>query len=118
LLDNVGRLRFIDFEYAGWDDPVKMVCDFFLQPAIPVSLSYFDEFSAATLGHYRDFPILQRRAVIMRPFFALKWCCIMLNSFVPDLARRGIFAAPMQRLSDRKRQRLAAARQSFNALMV
>jgi thiamine kinase-like enzyme len=23
-------LKFIHFEYAGWDDPAKMVCDFFL----------------------------------------------------------------------------------------
>lgn len=26
-----GRLRFFDFEYSGWDDPAKLVCDFFLR---------------------------------------------------------------------------------------
>src|SRR5947209_3697626 len=31
-----GRLRFFDFEYAGWDDPAKTVCDFFCQPAVPI----------------------------------------------------------------------------------
>ena len=25
---------FIDFEYAGWDDPSKLICDFFCQPAV------------------------------------------------------------------------------------
>ena len=30
-----GRLAFLDFEYAGWDDPAKLVCDFELQPAVP-----------------------------------------------------------------------------------
>ncbi|MDQ8199168.1 aminoglycoside phosphotransferase family protein [Pelagicoccus enzymogenes] len=27
-----GTLKFIDFEYAGWDDPAKTLSDFFLQP--------------------------------------------------------------------------------------
>src|SRR5260370_15342476 len=30
-----GCTRFFDFEYAGWDDPARMVCDFFCQPAVP-----------------------------------------------------------------------------------
>ena len=25
-------LYFIDFEYAGLDDPVKLICDFYCQP--------------------------------------------------------------------------------------
>ena len=29
-------VRFIDFEYAGWDDPAKTVCDFFHHPGVPV----------------------------------------------------------------------------------
>ena len=32
-----GELCFLDFEYAGWDDPAKMVADFFCQPAVPVA---------------------------------------------------------------------------------
>ena len=27
-----GQLRFIDFEYFGWDDPVKLVSDTAIQP--------------------------------------------------------------------------------------
>ena len=34
-----GRLWFIDFEYAGWDDPAKTVCDFFCQPGLPGAAS-------------------------------------------------------------------------------
>src|SRR5262249_2973278 len=29
-----GRLRFLDFEYAGWDDLAKTVADFFCQVAV------------------------------------------------------------------------------------
>src|SRR5262249_40838189 len=38
------RLIFIDFEYAGRDDPAKLVVDFFCQPEVPVPLSYLDRF--------------------------------------------------------------------------
>jgi tyrosyl-tRNA synthetase len=31
--------RFLDFEYAGWDGPAKLVCDFFCQPALPAPAS-------------------------------------------------------------------------------
>ena len=47
LREPSGRLRFIDFEYAGWDDPAKLVCDFFCQPAVPAPAGAFDRFAAA-----------------------------------------------------------------------
>ena len=40
-LQSAARLSFIDFEYAGWDDPAKLVCDFFCQPAVPVPQEYW-----------------------------------------------------------------------------
>ena len=47
ILDDNGRYYFLDFEYSGWDDPAKMVSDFFLQPAVSVSFEYFDDFGFA-----------------------------------------------------------------------
>ena len=38
------KLRFLDFEYAGWDDPAKLIGDFFCQPAIPAPHSEFERF--------------------------------------------------------------------------
>jgi hypothetical protein len=35
-----GTICFLDFEYAGWDDPAKMSGDFFAQLAIPVPQNY------------------------------------------------------------------------------
>ena len=32
------KLFFIDFEYFGWDDPVKLTCDFMLHPKNNLSL--------------------------------------------------------------------------------
>ena len=39
------KVFFHDFEYSGWDDPAKTICDFFCQPQVPVNLRYFDEFA-------------------------------------------------------------------------
>ncbi|MFX9699951.1 hypothetical protein ABTP10_19680, partial [Acinetobacter baumannii] len=29
-----GQIVFVDFEYFGWDDPVKLTCDFMLHPGM------------------------------------------------------------------------------------
>jgi len=115
LADANGSLHFIDFEYAGWDDPAKMVCDFFLQPALPVDAIHYDRFFAGTLGDWPGSERLATRAEWMRPVFALKWCCIMLNPFLPDLAARARFADP-DRANDIKTRRLAAATAAFRHL--
>lgn len=109
-----GSLRFIDFEYAGWDDPVKMLCDFFLQPALPVDLVHYDRFFSSTLGNWPQAVQLASRARAMFPLFSLKWCCIMLNPFLPDLEARARFADPTQ--EDLKTRRLAAATTAFRRL--
>ena len=44
LLDDEGKLTFLDFEYAGRDDPAKLVSDFFCQPEVPVPLSLHAHF--------------------------------------------------------------------------
>ena len=33
ILKNNNKLYFIDFEYAGWDSPMKLYSDFILQPS-------------------------------------------------------------------------------------
>jgi len=78
-----GRLHFIDFEYAGWDDPAKMIVDFFLQPAVPVSQKYFSFFLTELKAIFRNADALQERVNVLRPLLSIKWCCIMLNAFFP-----------------------------------
>jgi len=75
-----GRVRFIDFEYAGWDDPAKTVADFCNQPdgILPDHLAQ----------HFRDavdraFPGLDRRMHLLEPLYQIKWACICLNPFGP-----------------------------------
>jgi hypothetical protein len=77
LIQSDNRVRFIDFEYAGWDDPAKTICDFFCQLAIPVPMSYWDSFCNAIneIGSDDACP----RAELLLPLYRLKWCCIVLN---------------------------------------
>ncbi len=102
-------LKFIDFEYAGWDDPAKSLSDFFLQPALPVPFEYFESFVGIALQNFSEKEKILERVKIMLPLFALKWCCIILNPFVPEWADRSKFANNSLNLANLKAERLVKA---------
>ncbi len=104
-----GTFVFVDFEYAGRDDPAKMVCDFFLQPAVPVDRRHFEPFARHALGWMDDPEITIESCRLLFPAFAIKWCCIILNPFVRTWTRRSDFARGATDLSALKRERLARA---------
>lgn len=87
------RLYFLDFEYAGWDDPGKMVGDFFAQIAVPVPGQFFDLFVCKTMGIFPESEQLVKRAQILRPVYQIKWCCIALNVFLSYHLDRRKFAS-------------------------
>lgn len=76
-----GHLFFLDFEYYGWDDPAKMIADFYLQPAVPVPLNYRARFFEKVRKNYREDTKLEKRLSIIYPILGLKWCLITLNVF-------------------------------------
>jgi hypothetical protein len=92
LIERSGELRFIDFEYAGWDDPAKLVCDFFCQPAVPAPAPEFERFAERVARGLRDRQGCLRRIDTLFPAYQVKWCCILLNEFAPEGARRRRFA--------------------------
>ncbi|HTY99646.1 MAG TPA: aminoglycoside phosphotransferase family protein [Rhodocyclaceae bacterium] len=89
-----GGLRFLDFEYAGWDDPAKTAGDFFSQLAVPVPAEHFDHFVAGIARPFEDPAALTVRAGLLRPVYQVKWCCIALNVFLPVHLARRKFANP------------------------
>ncbi|MBI4179187.1 aminoglycoside phosphotransferase family protein [bacterium] len=110
-----GRLAFIDFEYAGWDDPAKLVCDFFGQPEVPAPMRYFREFSLAVAG---DLPEPERqveRMNILLPVHRFKWCCILLNDFLPIGRHRRQFAMDL-RAESLLEEQLSKAREAVRSL--
>lgn len=100
---------FIDFEYAGWDDPAKLAGDFFSHPAVAVDAAHFDRFVETALAYSTNPEALAARARILLPVFQTKWCCIILNEFLPDSAQRRRFADPGRDVVARKREQLGKA---------
>jgi hypothetical protein len=110
LLRPDGRLCFIDFEYAGWDDPAKTACDFFCQPAIPVASRDRAAFVGKIAAPFSQPEAQAERIRRLFPVYQLKWCCILLNEFLPMGAARRTFAAKSLDPEDRKADQLKKAR--------
>ena len=98
LADVPGRLVFLDFEYAGRDDPAKLVCDFFCQPEVPAPEALYRRFRDAVLsGLGLDIPLHRARCDALLPAYRVKWACIMLNDFLATEAARRDFAEGLDR---------------------
>lgn len=114
LIQPDGTLRFFDFEYAGWDDPAKMLADFFCQPEIPVDTGWFSFFTLRALAGFDGEAEIRERALKLLPVYRIKWCCIMLNEFLKTDSSRRQFASHQPDLEIRKQNQLAKARVFLN----
>jgi Phosphotransferase enzyme family len=110
LTDDAAELRFIDFEYAGWDDPAKLVCDFFCQPAAPAPRACFENFAEGIASGLANAEMHLRRFRLLLPVYGIKWCCILLNDFLPAGNRRREFALAASQQHQRHSQQLQKAR--------
>jgi Phosphotransferase enzyme family len=86
------RLNFTDFEYAGRDDPAKLVCDFFCQPEMPAPLQHYDRFVASLTEGLGLGPLPALRCRLLLDAYRVKWTCIILNDFRPVGAAQRAFA--------------------------
>lgn len=114
LLEDNGALKFFDFEYAGWDDPAKLVVDFFCQPAVPVPLGLWEEFLGGLAVCRRWQPQTAQRARLLLPVYRIKWCCIMMNEFLAAGARRRYFSG--LEMVDRRALQFSKARAALRQL--
>lgn len=80
-LEDGGNLQFVDFEYAGWDDAAKLICDFICQPEMPVSTAQGREFMALLLQDEPSATTTVQRVEAFLPIHRLRWVCILLNEF-------------------------------------
>jgi len=88
-----GKLVFLDFEYAGWDDPVQMLANACLQPRVPLPAGLRVAFVRETLMRLAcDQHGLVERLQTVYPLLAFKWALIMLNEFLPVSGERRRFA--------------------------
>jgi hypothetical protein len=118
LLDQDGTVRFVDFEYAGWDDPAKLVGDFFNQVAVPIPPSYLSDFSDTVAALTPDAGATKSRIDLLLPVYGCKWICIILSNFLPLGSRRRQFAAAISANETAQRQieQLFKARQKLGMI--
>ena len=98
-------LTFVDFEYFGWDDPVRLVSDFLLHPGHHLdndAKCQFMDGCCAVYGSDSNFP---NRFRALYCLIGLRWCMILLNEFLPErMARRRAAGRVDQRTSMLKGQ--------------
>ena len=118
LLTSSGELRFIDFEYAGWDDPAKTVCDFFCQPQVPVARDYYDFFVEGTMCCSDKLQDYRKRVDMLFPLHQIKWCCIMLNDFSKNENIRRRFADDDIDWEEVKSRQIEKAKEAFRHISI
>ncbi len=79
-----GRLTFVDFEYFGWDDPVKLVADFLWHPAMSLDEQIKRAFVEKMRAIYHHDAAFEDRLKALYPLYGLRWCMILLNEFLPQ----------------------------------
>jgi hypothetical protein len=104
-----GSLVFLDFEYFGWDDPVKLVADFQQHPGMTLPISLARRFAQGAGALYAD-PGYAERLAATAPLFALRWCLILLNEFLPERWHNRHFAGHGDDRRRAMRSQLAKAR--------
>jgi Phosphotransferase enzyme family len=113
LIDDRGAISFLDFEYSGWDDPAKMVCDFFSQVAVPVAAEHRPRFDATALAPFSGAERIRERIVLLAPVYRVKWTCIVLNDFLAHGRARRSYALG----SDQDRERRSLQLRKATALL-
>jgi|GEM_PF-198348 len=83
-----GRLTFIDFEYFGWDDPVKLTSDFLWHPAMQLEPEIASGWQNSMLKLFADDPDFALRLNVAMPLYGMRWIMILLNEFLPGMAER------------------------------
>jgi hypothetical protein len=111
-------LTFIDFEYFGWDDPVKLTSDFLLHPGMQLTESLRRRFATEALRVFGADGRFAPRLSLLYPLFAVRWCLILLNEFLPERWATRVHAGAeleWRQAKQRQLQRAAEMLQSIEA---
>jgi len=83
IRDTSGKLYFFDFDYFGWDDPVKLLADILWHPKMVFTEEQKKQFIAGLSDVYHKDPLFLSRFYYTWPLFGLRWVLILLNEFIP-----------------------------------
>jgi len=108
-----GEITFIDFEYFGWDDPVKLAAEFLWHPAMELNAKLSEIWKNSMLDIFRSDPCFEERLNAATPFYGLRWALIILNEFLSgfDERRRNACKADSYDLQQVRKNQLKKAKQ-------
>ena len=87
------KLFFFDFEYAGMDDPVKLISDFICQPDYQLNKQQSIFFYKNILKIFPQSDAIERRFNAVIDIHRIKWCCIILSEILnKNYSERRYFA--------------------------
>ena len=81
LWEKSGKLRVIDLEYFGWDDPVKLASDFCWHPAMNLPQQLQQKWLSGMGQLFSRDQDFEKRFKTAHPLFGLRWAMIVLNPF-------------------------------------
>lgn len=96
LRDENGRIVFIDFEYFGWDEPIKLVSDFYWHPGMDIASNLRGQWIKSVLEVFQKDPSFSQRLNSYLPLFGIRWCLILLNEFLRQGAAHRLHADPQK----------------------
>jgi hypothetical protein len=107
-----GEIVFLDFEYFGWDDPVKMISDVLWHPGSNLTPTLGNAFrvQAGKVFEDREGDTFAIRLNALHPLFGMIWVLIILNEFLPERWRRRVAAGKATDAGQARAGQLAIAK--------
>ncbi len=87
-LKKKNKLFFLDFEYFGWDDPVKLTADFIWHPSHSLNKNLQQIWEVNMINIFSDDKDFKNRLNASMPLYGIRWILIILNEFLPNYADR------------------------------
>ena len=84
ILNKSKELKFIDFEYFGLDDPVKLIADFLWHPGMTLDEKQKILFTKNVLTIFNKDEYLRERLNASFSLYGIRWALIILNDFLSE----------------------------------
>jgi hypothetical protein len=108
-LRGANGLVFVDFEYFGWDDPVKLVADVLWHPGMALDEAARQRFFGAAADVYTVDRGFRFRFERDAPLYGLRWALIVLGEFLPEVWQRRLAAGAVADAPAARARQLAKA---------
>ena len=120
LEDSKNIVHFLDFDYFGWDDPVKLAADFYWHPGMKLNKSIKESWikEMKSIFGTTDNNFLKRLESAL-PIYGLRWILIILNIYSPEVLERRMHASGIleQNISQIKKLQLTKADKLANQII-